>query len=86
MGRALASNALDSGFPVGVYDIAAERVEGLMQAGAQRFDSPKAAGEWADVVEVVVVDDAQVEEVVLGERGILAGARPGKKGSPKGQL
>ncbi len=77
MGRALAANAMDAGFQIGVYDTAAERVEQLVKAGAQRLDSPKAAGEWANIVEVVVVDDAQVEEVILGEHGILAGARPG---------
>jgi 3-hydroxyisobutyrate dehydrogenase-like beta-hydroxyacid dehydrogenase len=77
MGHALATNAMEAGFQIGVYDIAAARMEGLVCAGAQPMASPKAAGAWADVVAVVVVDDAQVEEVILGERGILAGAKPG---------
>jgi 3-hydroxyisobutyrate dehydrogenase-like beta-hydroxyacid dehydrogenase len=77
MGHALAVNAMEAGFQIGVYDIATARTEGLVRAGAQPMASPNAAGAWADIVQVVVVDDAQVEEVILGERGILAGTKPG---------
>ena len=77
MGEALAVNALRSGFRVGVYDIASERVDSLVHRGAIRMSSPREVGYWADIVGVAVVNDTQVEKVILGDEGILAGTRTG---------
>jgi 3-hydroxyisobutyrate dehydrogenase len=48
----------------------------LVELGAKAAESPKELAEGADHVEIVVVDDAQVEEVSLGGRGLFAGSRP----------
>jgi len=76
-GKPLASNALEGGFDVVVYDLRREPLDELAARGARAARSSRDVGARADVVAVTVVDDAEVEEVVLGEDGILAGARAG---------
>lgn len=77
IGKPMAINILKSGFDLTVYDLRTEPMRELVQHGAKAADSPKELAEGADLVEIVVVDDAQVEEVSLGERGLVAGARAG---------
>lgn len=75
IGKPMAVNILKAGFDLTVYDLRAELMRELVQHGAKAAYSPKALAEGADLVEIVVVDDTQVEEVSLGERGLVAGAR-----------
>ena len=75
IGKPMAVNILKAGFDLTVYDLRAEAMRELVQHGAKAAYSPKALAEGADLVEIVVVDDTQVEEVSLGERGLVAGAR-----------
>jgi len=75
IGEPTAINILKAGFDLTVYDLRAEPMRELVQHGAKAAYSPKALAEGADLVEIVVVDDTQVEEVSLGERGLVAGAR-----------
>ena len=75
IGKPMAINILKAGFDLTVYDLRAEPMRELVQHGAKAAYSPKALAEGADLVEIVVVDDTQVEEVSLGERGLVAGAR-----------
>lgn len=76
MGRPMAINALKAGFDLGVYDVRREPVDELVALGAHAAESPKALA-VADIIEVVVVDDAQADAVMTGTRGVFAGARPG---------
>jgi len=75
IGKPMAINILKAGFDLTVYDLRAEPMRELVQHGAKAAYSPKALAEGADLVEIVVVDDTQVEEVSLGDRGLVAGAR-----------
>jgi 3-hydroxyisobutyrate dehydrogenase-like beta-hydroxyacid dehydrogenase len=75
IGKPMAVNILKAGFDLTVYDLRAEPMRELVEHGAKAAYSPKALAEGADLVEIVVVDDTQVEEVSLGERGLVAGAR-----------
>lgn len=77
MGMPLAANALRAGFDVMVYDVREEPMRRLAALGAKVGRSPREVGEHAEIVELSVVDDAQVEEVVLGPDGVLVGAHPG---------
>ncbi len=77
MGKPIAANVVQAGYPLMVYDIRKEPLEELSQLGALVAGSCKEVGGYADVVEISVVDDAQVEQVVLGEDGVLEGSRPG---------
>ena len=77
-GKPLAVNlARSGGFDLTVYDLREETIDELVAAGAARADSPREVAAQCEVVEVVVIDDAQVEAVVFGEKGVIAGARPG---------
>ncbi len=76
MGKPMAINILRAGFALTVYDLREEPVRELADLGAQATRSPKEAAEVADIVAIAVVDDAQVEDVMTGQRGVLEGARP----------
>ena len=76
MGKPMAINILRAGFGLTVYDSREEPVRELASLGAQAARSPKEAAEAAGIVAIAVVDDAQVEDVMTGQRGVLEGARP----------
>jgi len=77
MGKAMATNVANAGFDLMVYDLREEPMKELAGLGARVARSPKEVGQHAEVVEIAVVDDAQVESVVLGEDdGVLAGVKP----------
>jgi len=77
MGRGMGSNLLKKGFSLTVHDIDAAAVEVLRQRGARAAASPKALAADSEIVITVVPDGPDVETVVLGPDGVLAGARPG---------
>lgn len=77
MGKPMAVNIAKAGFDLTVYDVRPEPMEELRRLGARVARSPAELGEGCDITEIVVVNDAQVEEVTLGEGGVLAGAKPG---------
>lgn len=78
MGEYMAINIAKAGFDLTIYDIRPEPMERVQQLGAKVARSPQEIGEKCDIIQVIVVNDAQVEEVVLGkDGGVLAGAKPG---------
>jgi len=77
MGRGMAHNLLKAGFPLAVYNRTASRMEELAQAGARPTQSPADLTAQCDIVVICVSDTPDVEAVILGEHGVLAGLRPG---------
>ena len=77
IGKIIASNVLAGEYPLMVYDLQEEPLRELERLGAQVASSPKEVAEFADIIELSVVNDEQVENVVLGKDGVLEGARPG---------
>ena len=77
MGRAIAENTLRAGFDLMVYDLRDEPMRELEALGARRASSCHEIGEHGEIVQLAVPDDRAVEAAVLGENGVLAGARPG---------
>ena len=77
MGKPICLNILSAGFNLTIYDICDEPMTELAQAGARRARDLKELGRHSDIVAVAVVDDPQVEEVMLGDGGILESLRPG---------
>ncbi len=77
MGSAMAANALAAGFDLTVYDLNPEATRELATKGAKVAASGRELGERCEIVELAVPDDAAVIAAVLGENGILAGARTG---------
>ena len=76
-GKYLAVNLAEAGHDLMVYDIRREPLDVLAQARAKIARSPKEVGAHAEVVEICVLNDAQVDEVVAGPEGVLAGAARG---------
>jgi 3-hydroxyisobutyrate dehydrogenase len=79
MGGAMLRCALDAGYTAAICDVRDEATRPF--AGHPRVRvaaSPRQAAQSAGLVSVVVLDDAQVREVVLGRDGVLAGAAPGQ--------
>jgi 3-hydroxyisobutyrate dehydrogenase len=76
MGAPMAANLLASDFELTVHNRTRAKEQPLAEAGARRAPDPRAAAA-ADVVITMVKADADVEEVLLGPSGVVAGARPG---------
>jgi 3-hydroxyisobutyrate dehydrogenase len=77
MGAAMALNILRAGHEVTVHNRSREREEPVANAGARRAGSPKEAARGADIVITCVSDTPDVEAVVLGEEGVIQGAKAG---------
>ncbi|MGH7917179.1 MAG: NAD(P)-dependent oxidoreductase [Candidatus Binataceae bacterium] len=76
-GKPMAVNVAAGGFDLIVHDLRPEPMAELAGLGAKVAHTPAEVAAHAEIVEVIVVDDAQVEAVVLGDGGVLASARPG---------
>jgi 3-hydroxyisobutyrate dehydrogenase-like beta-hydroxyacid dehydrogenase len=76
-GKYLAMNLADAGYDLMVFDTRREPLEELAAAGAKIAGSCAEIAEHAEIVQVCVLDDAQVEAVVIGPKGLLESAAPG---------
>lgn len=77
MGRALAAHVLDAGYELGVFTRTRSKADPLLARGARWFDDPKSLAAGSDVVFTMLGFPKDVDAVVLGEGGVLVGARPG---------
>jgi 3-hydroxyisobutyrate dehydrogenase len=78
MGSRQAMNVARKGFELTVYNRTRERAETwAAEHGGHVAASPREVAERSDVVITMVVDGAQVEQVLLREDGALSGAREG---------
>ena len=77
MGAPMARRLLVAGCTLAVHNRTPARAESLLQAGATWADSPRELAAGSDIVLTMLADGPAVLEVALGERGVLAGARPG---------
>ncbi|MEL6939503.1 MAG: NAD(P)-dependent oxidoreductase [Cyanobacteria bacterium J06598_1] len=76
MGAPMVLNLLRAGHAVTVYNRTESRVTAAVAAGAIAASSPKAAAAKAEIIITCVSDSPDVEAVVLGEEGIISGAKP----------
>ncbi|MCX4093691.1 NAD(P)-dependent oxidoreductase [Nocardia sp. alder85J] len=77
MGKPMAERLLAWPGGLVVCDLRPEVVEPFTAAGAKAAASAAEVAAQAEVISVVVVNDAQVRAVVAGPDGILSAARPG---------
>lgn len=77
MGKPMSKNLLKAGYELVIIDRNKAVTEELVAAGAEAAGSPKAVAEQTDVIITMLPNSPQVKEVVLGENGIIEGARPG---------
>ena len=77
MGRPMALHLIKGGYRLRVYGRRKETMIPLVEAGATACGSPEEAARGCDVIFTMVTNTRDVLEVVLGERGVAAGARRG---------
>ena len=77
MGASMAGHLLRAGYPLTVYTRTKARADGLLGDGAVWAETPAALAAKSEVVVTIVGYPADVEEVYLGEQGVLTTVRPG---------
>ncbi|HEY3302461.1 MAG TPA: NAD(P)-dependent oxidoreductase [Candidatus Binatia bacterium] len=77
MGKPLATNIAQAGFDLMVYDRREQPMKELAATGAKTAGSAADVGKHGEVIGLAVVDDEQVEEVTLGDGGLMSSAKPG---------
>jgi 3-hydroxyisobutyrate dehydrogenase len=77
MGQPMAGHLLSGGHSIVVHTRTRSRAESLIARGARWTDSATDCAAGADIIFLCVPDTPDVEDVVLGERGIIHAARPG---------
>lgn len=77
MGKPMARNLLKAGFHVTVYNRSRAAIDMLVAEGAVAADAPEQVAQQSDIVITMLPDTPDVEAVILGEHGVLAGAHTG---------
>ncbi|NEV61964.1 2-hydroxy-3-oxopropionate reductase [Thiorhodococcus minor] len=77
MGRPMALNLLKAGYELHVHARREASMRPLADAGALTCASAADVAQRADVIFTMVSDTPDVEAVILGDQGIIQGARPG---------
>lgn len=77
MGSSMCGHLIRAGYRATVFNRSPEKMKPLLDAGASAAESPCEVARESDVVFSIVGFPEDVSEVVLGEQGVLAGARSG---------
>lgn len=77
MGKSMASHFIKAGYPVLVYTRSKEKAEDLLAQGAVWKERVADLASEANVIITMVGYPHDVEEVYLGEQGVVAHAKPG---------
>jgi 2-hydroxy-3-oxopropionate reductase len=77
MGKPMAGHILRAGYPVTVHNRSRAAVDELVAQGARAATSPREVAANSEVVITMLPDSPDVEAVINGPDGLLAGARPG---------
>ena len=78
MGAPMARNLLAAGYSLKVYNRSDRpRVQEVVDAGGERVATPEEAARGSQVVITIVTDTPDVEAVILGENGAIAGVEEG---------
>lgn len=76
-GAPMARRIVEGGYPTTLWARRPDSLEPFADTAAKLADSPADLGRASDLVCLCVVGDADVDEVVRGENGVLAGLQPG---------
>ncbi|MBP1933151.1 3-hydroxyisobutyrate dehydrogenase [Ammoniphilus resinae] len=77
MGKSMASNIMKAGYTVNVYNRTKSKAEDLIEQGANWKDTVAEVASSSQVIITIVGYPKDVEEVYLGENGILQNAKEG---------
>ncbi len=78
MGKPMAKNLIDAGYELIVYDVNEDAVNEMVNYGAAKGSSPKNIAENSEVIITMLPNSPHVKEVVLGENGVIEGAKEGQ--------
>ncbi|TKI03051.1 2-hydroxy-3-oxopropionate reductase [Martelella alba] len=77
MGKPMSKNLLKAGYSLVVLDRNQDAMADVAAAGATRADTPKAVAEQCDIIITMLPNSPHVKDVVLGDNGVIEGARAG---------
>ncbi|WP_114195995.1 2-hydroxy-3-oxopropionate reductase [Edaphovirga cremea] len=77
MGKPMSKNLLKAGYSLVVMDRNQDAIQELVAAGAESAETPKAVAALSDIIITMLPNSPQVKEVVLGENGVIEGAKAG---------
>jgi 2-hydroxy-3-oxopropionate reductase len=77
MGRPMAQHLITGGHAMAVHARRPEAAQPLVDLGATACSTPSAVAEHSDIIFTMLTGTGDVEAVVLGEAGVIAGARAG---------
>ncbi|TYS50431.1 NAD(P)-dependent oxidoreductase [Bacillus infantis] len=72
MGNSMAKNLIAAGYTLAVYTRTKSKAEELLELGAKWADSPRKIAETSDIIITMVGYPKDVEEIFLGEDGLIA--------------
>ncbi|CAH0264311.1 MULTISPECIES: NAD(P)-dependent oxidoreductase [Peribacillus] len=77
MGKSMAANLLKAGFEVFVYTRTKDKASELLSQGAKWASAPKEIAQRANVIISMVGYPSDVEEIYLGENGLIENGKQG---------
>jgi 2-hydroxy-3-oxopropionate reductase len=77
MGRPMAQNLIKAGYPLAVHARRPDMMVPLVNAGATACENAQAVAAQSDITFTMVSDTPDVEQVILGEQGVIHGAQAG---------
>jgi 2-hydroxy-3-oxopropionate reductase len=77
MGKPMSKNLLKAGYSLVVCDRNPEAVKDVVAAGAESAENAKEVAKSCDVIITMLPNSPHVKEVVLGENGVVDGAKQG---------
>ncbi len=77
MGKSMCAHILKAGYNVSVYNRTKEKAKELIDVGAVWCSNPKEVAEKSDIVFTIVGFPHDVEDVYLGENGVLKAIKKG---------
>lgn len=77
MGKPMCINLIRSGYELIVYDINEEAMQSVIELGAIAGKNSSDVASQSDIIITMLPNSPHVKEVVMGENGILTGAKPG---------
>ncbi len=77
MGRSMCSHLLKAGYKSAIYNRSPAKLQDLVHLGAVACSTPEEVAKQSDIVFSMVGYPSDVEAVLLGPNGVLAGLAPG---------
>ena len=77
MGKSMVSHLMNGGYPTNISSRTKSKADELLQKGAIWKDNPAEVAAASDIIITIVGYPKDVEEVYLGDQGIIAHARKG---------